>query len=272
MKEYKIENVRNIGIIGHGGTGKTSLAEAILFDTKETDRVGRIEDGTTVCDYDPEEKKRQISLSVAVAPCEWNNHRLYFVDTPGYFDFIGELIQGLKAVDTAIINTCAVSGLQVGTEKSWDYVNRFKIPRAFFINKLDRENSNFEKVYGDIRNKFGTSVVPIQLPIGKETGFKGIVDIVEKKARLYDAKAKNMVDGEIPSELESIIDEYRNALMEAVAETDEALLDKYLGEGELSTEEIITGLRKGINACEIAPVFCGSAVANIGDIHFSTVL
>lgn len=264
MKEYNIENVRNIGIIGHGGTGKTSLTEAILFNCKETDRVGKVEDGTTVCDYDPEEKKRQISISVAVAPCEYNNHRLNFVDTPGYFDFVGELIQGLKAVDAAVINTCAVSGLQVGTEKAWDYVNRFKVPRAFFINKLDRENANFEKVLDDLKAKFGMAVIPIQVPIGKEVGFKGVVDIIEMKAKVYDAKSKTMVDGDIPSELESVLEEYRNSLMEAVAETDEALLDKYLGEGELSKEEIITGLRKGISSCDIAPVFCGSAIANIG--------
>ncbi len=264
MKEYNIEDVRNIGIIGHGGTGKTSLTEAILFNCKETDRIGRVEDGTTVCDYDPEEKKRQISISVAVAPCEYNNHRLFFVDTPGYFDFVGELIQGLKAVDTAIINTCAVSGLQVGTEKAWDYVNKFKVPRVFFINKLDRENSNFDVVFEQIKNKFGTSVVPVQIPIGKEAGFKGVVDIIEKKAKIYDSKTKTMVDGEIPSDLESMVDEFRNLLMESVAESDEVLLDKYLGEGELSNEEIITGLRKGINSCDIAPVFCGSAIANIG--------
>lgn len=266
MKEYNIENVRNIGIIGHGGTGKTSLTEAILYNCKETDRVGRIEDGTTVCDYDPEEKKRQISISVAVAPCEYNNHRLNFVDTPGYFDFVGELIQGLKAVDAAIISTCAVSGLQVGTEKAWDYANKLKVPRAFFINKLDRENANFEKVLEELRNKFGMSVIPVQLPIGKEAGFKGVVDIIEGKAKVYDAKSKTMVDADVPAELQSMIDEYRNSLMEAVAETDEVLLDKYLGEGELSKEEIITGLRKGIVSCDIAPIFCGSAISHTG-IH-----
>ncbi len=266
MKEYNIESVRNIGIIGHGGTGKTSLTEAILYNCKETDRVGRIEDGTTVCDYDPEEKKRQISISVAVAPCEYSNHRLNFVDTPGYFDFVGELIQGLKAVDAAIISTCAVSGLQVGTEKAWDYANKLKVPRAFFINKLDRENANFEKVLEELRKKFGMAVIPVQLPIGKEAGFKGVVDIIEVKAKMYDAKGKTMVDADVPGELQSIIDEYRNSLMEAVAETDEVLLDKYLGEGELSKEEIITGLRKGIVSCDIAPVFCGSAISNVG-IH-----
>lgn len=266
MKEYKIENVRSIGIIGHGGTGKTSLAESILYNCKETDRIGRIEDGTTVCDYDPEEKKRQISISMAVAPCEWNNHRLYFVDTPGYFDFVGEAIEALRAVDTALITVCGVSGVQVGTEKAWDFVNSVKVPRAFFINKLDRENSNFEKALQGLKDKFGMAVVPLQVPIGKEADFKGVINIAEQKAKVYDAKSKSMVDAEIPGDLQSVVDEYRNALMEAVAETDEELLEKYLGEGELSNEEIITGLRNGILSCDIAPVFCGSALGNIG-IH-----
>lgn len=264
MKEYKIENVRSIGIIGHGGTGKTSLSESILYNCKETDRIGRIEDGTTICDYDPEEKKRQISISMAVAPCEWNNHRLYFVDTPGYFDFLGEAIEALRAVDTALITVCGVSGVQVGTEKAWDFVNGVKVPRAFFINKLDRENSNFEKALQELKNKFGMAVVPFQIPIGKESDFKGVINIVEQKAKVYDVKSKSMVDSEIPKDLQSVVDEYRNALMEAVAETDEELLEKYLGEGELSNEEIITGLRNGILSCDIAPVFCGSALSNIG--------
>lgn len=266
MKEYKIENVRSIGIMGHGGTGKTSLAESILYDCKETDRIGRIEDGTTICDYDPEEKKRQISISMAVAPCEWNNHRLYFVDTPGYFDFVGEVIESLRAVDTALITVCSVSGLQVGTEKAWNFANKLKVPRAFFINKVDRENSNFERALQQLKDKYGMAVVPLQIPIGKESSFKGVINITEQKAKIFDPKAKTMIDTEIPGDLQSLVDEYRNALMEAVAETDEELLDKYLGEGELSNEEIITGLRKGIQSCEIAPVFCGSALSNVG-IH-----
>ncbi|TDT51240.1 elongation factor G [Fonticella tunisiensis] len=266
MKEYKVENVRTIGIIGHGGTGKTSLTEAILFDTKETDRIGRVEDGTTISDYDPEERKRQISISAAVAPCEWNNHRIHIVDIPGYFDFMGELIQGMKAVDSAIINVCGVSGVEVGTEKGWEFVNRYKLPRAFFVNKLDRENSNFEKVYSSLKDKFGLSVVPLQVPIGKESGFKGVVNVVNKQAKVYDPKTRSMIDTELAAELIPIVDEYRNNLMEAVAETDEELLEKYLGEGDLSEEDIIVGLRKGIASCEISPVFCGSALGNIG-IH-----
>ncbi|GIW48843.1 MAG: hypothetical protein KatS3mg079_319 [Caloramator sp.] len=266
MKEYKAENVRNIGIIGHGGTGKTSLAEAILFYTKESDRLGRTDDGTSILDYDPEEKKRKISISSAVANCVWNGHKIYLVDTPGYFDFVGEVIQGLKGVDAALISVCGVSGLQVGTEKSWDYVNRYKIPRAFFINKLDRENSSYDKALQSLKDRFGLAVVPIEIPIGKESEFKGVVNIINKKAKVYDSKLKSMVDVEVASELMPTIDEYRSALMEAVAETDEELLDKYLSDGELSEEEIIRGLKKGILSCEIAPVFCGSALSNIG-IH-----
>ncbi|SHE76537.1 elongation factor G [Caloramator proteoclasticus] len=266
MKEYKAENVRNIGIIGHGGTGKTSLAEAILFNTKESDRLGRTDDGTSILDYDPEEKKRKISISSAVANCVWNGHKIYLVDTPGYFDFVGEVIQGLKGVDAALISVCGVSGLQVGTEKSWDYVNRYNIPRAFFINKLDRENSSYDKALQSLKDRFGLAVVPIEIPIGRESEFKGVVNIINKKAKVYDSKLKSMVDVEVASELIPTIDEYRSALMEAVAETDEELLDKYLSDGELSEEEIIMGLKKGILSCEIAPVFCGSAVNNIG-IH-----
>lgn len=264
MKEYKVENVRNIGIIGHGGTGKTSLVEAILYNCKETDRIGKVEDGTTVCDYDSEEKKRQISISTSVAPCEWNNNRINFVDTPGYFDFVGEVVEGLRAVDTALINVCAVSGVQVGTEKAWDFVNKFKLPRVFFINKLDRENANYEKTLSALKDKFGIGVAPIHIPIGKEDDFKGIVNVVERKAKLYDAKSKTMVDCEIPGDILSLVDEYRNNLMETVAENDEALLDKYLSEGELSDEEIMKGLKLGIASGDIAPVFCGSAISGVG--------
>lgn len=264
MKEYKVENVRNVAIIGHGGTGKTSLVEAILYNCKETDRIGKVEDGTTVCDYDPEEKKRQISISAALAPCDWNGVRINFVDTPGYFDFVGEVIEGLRAVDSAIINVCAVSGVQVGTEKAYDFVNKFKLPRAFFINKLDRENSNFEKTLQQLKDKFGLAVTPIHIPIGKESSFKGIINIIERKAKIFDAKTKTMVDGEIPSDLLSLVDEYRNSLMESVAENDEELLDKYLNEGELTDEEIIKGLKLGIASGDIAPVFCGSAISTVG--------
>lgn len=266
MKEYKVESVRNIGVIGHGSTGKTSLLETILYNAKATDRIGRIEDGTTISDYDPEEKKRQISISASIAPCEWKNQKINIVDIPGYFDFTGEMIQGLKAVDTAVITVCGVSGVQVGTEKSWDYCNKYKIPRVFFINKLDRENSSFDKIYQALRDKYGMTVVPVEIPIGKETNFEGLVNTVDKTASIYDKRTRACIDSEIPQDLIPKLEEYRNMLMESVAETDEVLLEKYLSEGELSDEELMHGLTKGIEDCEIAPVFCGSAITNIG-IH-----
>ena len=264
MKEFKVDDVKSVGIIGHGSTGKTSLSEAILFNCKETDRIGRVEDGTTVCDYDPEERKRKISISTATAPCEWKEHKIYIVDTPGYFDFYGEVIEGLKAVDTALINVCAVSGVQVGCEKAWNLVNKFKTPRAFFINRLDRENADFDKVYDSIKNKFGISAVALQMPIGNAENFKGIVDIVSNKAEVYDTKSKTMIPYEVPSDMADKVESLRNELMESVAETDEKLLDEYLNNGELNESEIIEGLKKGILNCDIAPVFCGSSIMNIG--------
>ncbi len=264
MKEYKTKNLRNVGIVGHSGAGKTTLTEAVLFYTKTIDRVGKIEEGTTISDYDVEEKKRGISVSTAVAPCEYNNTKINLVDMPGYFDFVGEMIEGLRAVDLALIAVCGASGIQVGTEKAWDYVSKKKMPRAFFINKLDRENSNFEKVLEKLKERFGMSVVPIQYPIGSEANFKGIVNVISGRARLFNPKTHAMEETDIPSELIEKAAECKNMIMEAVAETDEALLEKYFSEGELNDEEIYQGLINGSAKGEIAPVMCGSALMGIG--------
>lgn len=264
MKEYKTKNLRNVGIIGHSGSGKTTLTEALLYFTKTTDRFGKVEEGNTVSDYDLEEKKRRISISTSIAPCEWENIKINLIDMPGYFDFIGEEIQGLKASDMAIISVCGVSGIQVGTEKAWDCVNNHKLPRAFFINKLDRENSNFEKVLKELKDKFGISVVPIQYPIGSEESFNGVVNVISRRARMYNPKTHEMEDEEIPEELLESIDACKQMIMEAVAETDEVLLEKYFNEGSLSDEEIYHGLIKGCSLGEIAPVMCGSALNMIG--------
>ena len=188
MKNYTIKNLRNIGLIGHGASGKTSLVEALLFNTGNTDRLGRVEDGTTVTDFDQEEKKRGISLSVSIAPIEADETKINLVDIPGYFDFSGELIQGMRAVDVATIVVCGVSGVQVGTEKAWDYCNKIKLPRTFFINKLDRENSSYDKTLAQLKEKFGISVVPIQYPIGIEDDFKGVVNVISKRVRIHDPK------------------------------------------------------------------------------------
>ncbi|MBM7836275.1 elongation factor G [Clostridium sardiniense] len=264
MKNYNIKNLRNIGFIGHGATGKTSLVEGLLYNGKVITRLGKIEDGTTVSDFDEEEKRRGISLSTSISPLEWKDTKINLVDIPGYFDFVGESIQGMRAVDVGIIVTCAVSGVQVGTEKAWNYCNKIKLPRAFFINKLDRENSSFDKTLKGLKEKFGISVVPIQYPIGEENDFRGVINVISKRARLYDLKTKKIEDIEIPEDLIEKIDECKEMIMEAVAETDEELLDKYFSDGTLSDEEIYKGLINGCSTGEIAPVMCGSAVKAIG--------
>ena len=264
MKDYSIKNLRNVGLIGHGATGKTSLAEALLYYANTTDRLGKVEDGTTVMDYDPEEKKRGISLSTSIGYFENNDTKINIVDMPGYFDFQGEMVQGMRAVDIATIVVCAVSGVQVGTEKAWDYCNKIKLPRAFFINKLDRENAHFDKTLEELKEKFGMSVVPIQYPIGKENDFDGIIDIISKKATKFNKKSLDCEEIEIPEDLIDKVDECKQMLMESIAENDEELLDKYLNDGELSDEDIYSGLIKGCAQGDIAPVLCGSATKVVG--------
>ena len=264
MKNYNFESLRNVGLIGHGATGKTSLAEALLYYTGTTDRLGKNEDGTTVMDYEAEEKKRGISLSTSVACVEFNNTKINIVDMPGYFDFEGEMIQGMKAVDIATIVVCAVSGVEVGTEKAWKYCNKVNIPRAFFINKMDRENADFDKTLEQMKEKFGLSIVPIEYPIGKEENFTGVVNIISQKAFKLDNKTKKMVSIDIPADLIDKVNECRQMIMETVAETDEELLEKYLDNGKLSDEDIYSGFIKGCSDGEIAPVLCGSATKVVG--------
>jgi elongation factor G len=264
MKDYVTKNLRNVGIIGHSGSGKTTLTEALLYYTKTIDRLGKVEDGTTISDYDIEEKKRKISVSASIAPFEWENTKINIIDIPGYFDFVGEYIQGMRAVDVAMIAVCGVSGIEVGTEKAWSYVNKIKLPRTFFINKLDRENSSFEKTLIELKDKFGISVVPIQYPIGSEENFRGVINVISRVARIYNPKTHEMEPADIPAELIDKVDECKRMIMEAVAETDEVLLDKYFNEGELSDEEIYHGLISGCSSGDIAPVMCGSALEVIG--------
>ena len=264
MKDYNYKKLRNVGLMGHGATGKTSLAEALLFYTNNTDRLGKIEEGNTVMDYEQEEKRRGISLSTSVASFEENDTKINIVDMPGYFDFQGEVSQGMRAVDIATIVVCAVSGVQVGTEKAWDYCEKIKLPRAFFINKMDRENADFDKTLEAMKNSFGMSIVPIQYPIGKESNFTGIVNVISKTAVRYNPKTAKVESIDIPDELIDKIEECKQMIMEAVAETDEELLDKYLNDGELCDEDIYSGLIKGCAQGEIAPVLCGSASKVIG--------
>ena len=264
MKEYSIKNLRNVGLIGHGAVGKTSLAEALLFYSGNSDRLGKVEDGTTITDFDPEEKRRGISLSASLAPINFGKTKINLVDIPGYFDFAGELIQGMRAVDVATIVVCGSSGIQVGTEKAWEYCNKIKLPRTFFINKLDRENSSYDDVLLNLKETFGISVVPIQYPIGIEGDFKGVINIISNKARIYNNKTHKMDIAEIPKELLDKVEECKRMITESVAETDEELLEKYFNEGELTDEEIYRGLIQGCANGDIAPVMCGSSTKVIG--------
>lgn len=264
MKKYSIKNLRNVGLMGHNGTGKTSLVESILYYSKITDRLGDIEDGTTVLDFDTEERKRKFSISLSVAPIELDDVKINIIDIPGYADFQGECVEGMRAVDVGMIVVSGVSGIKAGTELAWEYCNKIKLPRTIFINKLDRENSSFDKVLDSLNQKFGISVVPIQYPIGSEDNFRGVINIISKKARIYDIKTKEIKVIDIPDELMDKVQDCKTMIMEAVAETDEALLDKYFNEGTLSDEEIYRGLIKGCASGEIAPVMCGSATKIIG--------
>lgn len=263
MKSYRVDNIRNVGLIGHSSVGKTSLVEALLYSNGNIDRLGKVEEGTTVSDFDPEEKRRNISISVSIESTEINDTKINLIDIPGYFDFSGELIQGMRAADVATIVVSGVSGVQVGTEKAWDYCNKIKLPRAFFINKLDRENSSYERTLEELKSKFGISVVPLQFPIGSEENLKGIVNVISGKAIIYDEK-NNYREIDAPEDIKDKIDEYKNIIMEAVAETSEEYLEKYFSEGELTNEDIYTGLVKGCASGDIAPVMCGSSLKVIG--------
>lgn len=262
MKNYSTDKLRNISIIGHGGSGKTTLTESMLFYSGAIQRIGRVEDGTTTTDYDADEIKKQITINAAIAPVEWKDCRLNFSDTPGYFDFIGEVISSLRVVETGLVTLCAVSGVEVGTEKVWALANQKKLPRIIFMNKMDRENANFEKTLAEAREHFGSNVVPIQLPIGSEEDFKGIVDLLQMKAFVYSGDKFQAAD--IPDNLKSVAEKFRDQLVEIAAETDDELTLKYLEGEELTHAEIISGVQQAVAAAKLFPVLCGSAVKGIG--------
>lgn len=265
MKEYRSDKLRNIGIIAHGGAGKTSLTESLLFNTGATTRMGRIADGTTITDFEPEEIKRKITINAALAPCEWQEHKMNFIDTPGYADFVGEVKGVLRAVDSTIVVLCAAAGIEVETEKVWKYADELTLPRMVFINKMDRENADFYNVVQEMQEKFGPRILPIQLPIGAEENFTGIVDLLKMKAIMPANKAGNQyVESDIPDEVQENALALRQKLIESAAEANDELLNKYLEGEELSDEEIKQGLATGISQGKIFPVLCGSAYKNIG--------
>ena len=264
MDKYPSEAIRNIALVSHGGAGKTSLTEALLFTSGAINRLGNIEAGTTTTDYDPDEIKRQVTINVGLAPLEWDGGKVNLLDTPGYFDFIGDLLGALRVADSAAVVVCAVSGVEVGTEKVWQYTEDFNLPRLILINKLDRENADFVGTLEQLQKHFGINVVPMQLPIGKEDDFTGVVDLIEEKALLFSGDGKNIDKKEIPEELRDQAGALREKLIEAAAETEDELLLKYLEGEALEPEEIRRALRLGILQRKITPVLCGAATKNYG--------
>ncbi|MGB9678898.1 MAG: elongation factor G [Thermoanaerobacteraceae bacterium] len=262
MKDYKTNQIRNVGLVSHGGAGKTTLSEALLYDTKAIDRMGRIEDGTTVSDYDPEETARQISISTSLIPLEWKDYKVNILDMPGYFDFFGEVISGLRASDIAVITVCAASGVEVGTEKVFNIVSKYKMPSAFFINKMDRENADYFKTLNQLKEKFGNKIVPLTVPIGSEQNFKGYIDLITEKAYVYNGK--NIEETAIPDDLKENVASLKEEMLENIAENDESLMEKFFAGEEFTREELIKGLQSGVKSGDILPVLCGSGLKNIG--------
>lgn len=262
MKQYPISKIRNVCLMSHGGAGKTSLAEAILYNTGVLDRFGKVADGTTTTDYDPEEIKRKISISTAMAPCEWKGNKLNIIDTPGYFDFVGEVMEGVRVADAAVIVVSGKSGVAVGTEKAWKYASDRKIPRIVFVNKMDEDNANFYAVLDQLREKFGKAIAPFQVPIKEGEHFVGFVNVVDMQARKFDGQ--KVVDIPIPAGMEDRVEPVRQMILESVAESSEELMEKYFAGEEFTVEEIHHALRVGVEEGSIVPVLCGSALTNTG--------
>ena len=265
MTKFAISQLRNIAIIAHGKAGKTTLTEAMLFNAGAMDRLGRVDDGTSVMDYEPEEIKRSLTISSSFNHIQWNKHKINIVDTPGDANFITDTKNSLLAVEGAVIVVDAVSGVEVQTEKVWEYAVQFDLPRIFFISKLDRERADFAQALVDIQKILSPKAIPIQIPIGAEDSFRGVIDLMMMKTIDFSKDLSGQFTaGEIPVDLKKEAQQARDKLVEAIAESDDALLEKYLDGQELSSEELTQGLRKGVLNKAIFPVLCGSGLKNIG--------
>lgn len=264
MAKLDVEKIRNVAVIAHSGAGKTSLTEAILFNAGAIDRLGNVEAGNTTTDYEPEEISRKISVTSAVAFCDWKGHRINLIDTPGFVNFIEDTRGCLRVSDGAVVIVSAISGVKAETEKIWKYACEFEIPRIVFINKLDKESASFFRAIGELEKSFETEAVPLFIPIGEGENFRGIVDLISLKAYM---KGQEKQGSEIPADMKDIVDEYRKKLVEKIAELDDLLLEKYLEGAELTNEEIIRGIRDGSLTRRFIPVMCGAATANVGIVQ-----
>ncbi|MGA2136853.1 MAG: elongation factor G [Bryobacteraceae bacterium] len=265
MKTYEGKDIRNVGVVGHGDSGKTTLTAGLLFTAGATNRLLRVDEGNTITDFDEEEVQRKVSISTAIAPAEWKKIKINILDTPGYNIFINDTRAALVAADAALVVVDGVAGVEVQTEKVWSYANDYKLPRAVIINKLDRERSSFERALTSVQETFGRTAIPIQIPIGGEREFKGIIDLIRMRAYTYapdgDGKGK---EGDIPADLADAAQTAHEALVELVAEGNDALLEEFFDKGTLPAEHILDGLRSGVNDMRLFPVLCASALHNIG--------
>lgn len=262
MKTYSTDKIRNVALLGHGGCGKTTLIESLLYMTKATSRMGKVEDGNTVSDYDKEEKDRQFSIGTSVIPIEYYDTKINFLDTPGFFDFVGEVFSALEVCNGAVIIVDAGSGVQVGTEKAWKYCEDRKIPRVILLDKLDMEDVSYDKLLEELREKFGKKVVPFAVPIGEQTSFCGYVDVVSNEGYIFNGK--ECVIGEVPKYATEKAAELKDMLMESVAETDEAMMEKFFAGESFTDEEIHNGLRSAVMNGDIVPIIVTSAQKTIG--------
>ncbi len=260
MQQSGPDKIRNVALLSHSGAGKTSLVEAMLFNAGAINRMGTVADGTTASDHDPDEIKHKISINVTVLPCMWKNTKINLLDTPGYPDFVGEVRAALRVAEGAVIVVCAASGVEVGTEQVWDHASAAKLPRLIFVNKMDRENANFASTLEQIQSKLSARCLPIQIPIGSQKDFKGIVDIISGKA-YAGAPAKEI---EVPAAMKADIDSAREKLIEAVVEIDDETMTRYLDGGEIKTEEIYRCLKASTLAGAVIPVLAGSGLTNNG--------
>jgi elongation factor G len=265
MKVYDAQSLRNVALVGHSGAGKTQLISTLLFDAGAVNRLGRVDDGTTVTDYDEEEISRKHTLSAALAYVEWNKTKINLIDTPGMANFLSDARAALRVADAALVVVDAVAGVEVSTEKVWAAAEELQLPRIVVLNRLDRERASLDRSLESLRSLFGRAVIPIQLPIGEEKRFSGVIDLVAMKAWTYPADGSGKAKEEaVPASMESAAATAREALIEMVAEADDALMEKFFDAGTLTQEELLAGLKRGIGAGRIFPVVCASATANIG--------
>jgi len=260
MQTYKYEKIRNVAILGHGSCGKTTLLEAMAYTTGVTKRMGRVEEGNTISDYDKEEQKRLFSISATVVPILWEETKINFIDTPGYFDFVGEVEEAVSAADAAVIVVSAKAGVEVGTQKAWDICERFKLPRMFFVTDMDDDNASYRNVVEDLKERYGNRIAPFHTPIRENEKFVGFVNVVKNAGRRFSNNLGEYVDGDIPEYCKEYSENYRAALMESIAESSEELMEKYFEGEEFTMVEIENAIRTSVGAGDMVPVLCGSGV------------